>query len=141
MASHAGPTIGISKGVIAYHFAGKDELLAEVAREVLAKGADYVQPRLAEARTGPEWLRTYIEATMGCMGEHRNHVVAIVEIARNAPRGEGSETSFDPSVLHRAAGALAGILAGFQEKGELRADFDSVVMAVAIRAAIDAVGA
>ena len=89
-ASHAGPTIGISNGVVAYHFAGRDELLAEVAREVLAKGVDYVQPRLAEARTGPQWLRTYIEANMAFMAEHRDHVVAIVEIARNAPRWEGA---------------------------------------------------
>ena len=61
------PDDGISNGVVAYHFAGRDELLAEVAREVLAKGVDYVQPRLAEARTGPEWLRTYIEANMAFM--------------------------------------------------------------------------
>ena len=84
------PDDGISNGVVAYHFAGRDELLAEVAREVLAKGVDYVQPRLAEARTGPQWLRTYIEANMAFMAEHRDHVVAIVEIARNAPRWEGA---------------------------------------------------
>jgi TetR/AcrR family fatty acid metabolism transcriptional regulator len=129
--------LGISKGVIGYHFAGKDELLAEVAREVLAKATEYVQPRLAEARTGSEWLATYIEANAGFMAAYRSHMVAIVEIARNSR--EQSAASFDPTVLRRAAEALAGALAGFQEKAELSANFDPMVMAVAIRAAIDAI--
>jgi TetR/AcrR family transcriptional regulator, fatty acid metabolism regulator protein len=44
---------GISKGVIGYHFAGKDDLLAAVVAEVLARGEDFMRPRISEQSTGP----------------------------------------------------------------------------------------
>ena len=36
--------IGISRGLISYHFAGKDELMTEVVREVLEQGTAYMNP-------------------------------------------------------------------------------------------------
>ncbi len=134
IAAHA----GISKGVIGYHFAGKDELLAEVVREVLSRAEAYMRPRIGGQSTGRESLRAYIESNLGFMSEYRGHVIAIAEIARNARRGDGS-SSFDPGVLEAATAWLAQLLARHQEMGEFRADFDPLVMAGAIRAAIDAV--
>ncbi len=129
---------GISKGVIGYHFAGKDELLAEVVSEVLSRAEAYMRPRIEGQSTGRESLRAYIESNLGFMSEYRSHVIAIAEIARNARRADGG-LSFDPAMLEGAAAWMAQLLARHQETGEFRAGFDPMVMAGAIRAAIDAV--
>lgn len=130
--------VGVSKGVIAYHFAGKDDLVKEVVGEVLSKARDYMVPRITAQSTGPGMLRAYIESNLGFMAEHRHHLVAIVEIARGA-RDAGGGRLFDSSVLQAGVTALRELLARFQDAGEFRVDFDPQVMAMAIRAAIDAV--
>jgi AcrR family transcriptional regulator len=129
---------GVSKGVIGYHFAGKDDLIREVVAEVLARAWEYMEPRIRAASSGPEMLRAYIESNLAFMGAYRNHVIAIAEIARNA-RGADGEPSVDPAVLEGAVKSLVQLLASFQKTGEFRMDFDPLVMATAIRAAIDAV--
>ena len=129
---------GISKGVIGYHFAGKDELIREIVREVLARAIEYMQPRITAQSTGREMLRAYIESNLEFMGAYRNHVIAILEIARNTVRAE-DDSSLDPALLEGAVATLAQLLAKFQATGEFRHDFDPIVMAMAIRAAIDAV--
>jgi AcrR family transcriptional regulator len=128
---------GVSKGVIGYHFAGKAELLSEVVAEVLARAEEYMRPRISRASTGRAMLRAYIESNVAFMGEYRNHVIAILEIARNRAAEDGP--GFDPGVLEGGLAALTQLLARFQSSGEFRAEFDPVVTATAIRAAIDAV--
>ena len=130
--------VGISKGVIVYHFDSKEELVKEVVREVLARGRDYMVPRLAAASGGRDKLRAYIDSSIGFMGEYPHHVIAIAEIARRATDPSGNRT-FDASSLEAGRAGLADLLAGFQASGEFRPDFDPRVMAETIRAAIDAV--
>ena len=129
---------GISKGVIAYHFAGKDELIAEVAATVLERAGAFMRPRIAAASGGPAVLRAYIESNLTFMGEHRDHLIAIVEIGRSARRSDGT-SRVDLSALHTGAAGLAELLSRCQDAGELRDDFDPVVIAAAIRGAIDAI--
>ncbi len=133
--------VGISKGVIVYHFDSKEDLVREIMADVLSKARDYMVPRIAEATGGREKLRAYIESNIGFMAEHRNELIAIVEIARGArdTRDAAGKRTFDPSSLEAGTAALAELLAGLQASGEVRRDFDPRVMAEAIRAAIDAV--
>lgn len=130
--------VGISKGVIVYHFHSKEELVKEVVAEVLLKARDYMVPRIGAASGGREKLRAYVESNIGFMAEYRSHVIAIAEIARDARDTAGKRT-FDASSLEGGTVALAELLSGFQASGELRGDFDPRVMAETIRAAIDAV--
>ena len=130
--------VGISKGVIVYHFDSKEDLVRAVVVEVLSKARDYMVPRIEAASGGREKLRAYIDSNIGFMAEHRNHMIAIVEIARGARDMAGKRT-FDASSLEAGTAALAELLAGFQASGELRSDFDARVMAETIREAIDAV--
>src|ERR1700761_5363852 len=51
-------TAGTSKGVIIYHFGGKDELMRELVAELSAKGRAYLGPRLEAEPTGVGMLRT-----------------------------------------------------------------------------------
>jgi AcrR family transcriptional regulator len=130
--------VGVSKGVISYHFAGKEDLVRELLGEVLARAEAYMGPRIPTGSAGPVVLRAYIESNLSFMGEYRNHLLAIVEIAQNA-RDAGGRRLLDVSALGAGAGALVDMLARFQARGELRDDFDPAVMAMAIREAIDAV--
>jgi len=133
-------TAGTSKGVIIYHFGGKDELIRELVAEVVARGVAYMEPRIDAERTGAGMLRAYIESNLAFMRENRNHMVAIFEIALNARAADGSRL-YDPAVQDAGVTALQQLLAHFQGTGEFRAGFDPHVMAMAIRAAINAVPA
>ena len=128
-----------SKGVISYHFAGKDELIREVVAEVLAKAEAYMLPRiLAESSSGPGMLRAYIESNLAFMREYRNHLVAFLEIFLNA-RDDGGRPLVDEKSLDYHVTSLEQLLAHFQTAGDFRADFNPLVMALAIRGAIDQV--
>jgi AcrR family transcriptional regulator len=133
-------TAGTSKGVILYHFGGKDELIRELVAELVARGVAYMEPRIDAEPTGAGKLHAYIESNLTFMRENRNHMVAIVEIALNARAADGSRL-YDFSVQDAGVAALQQLLAYFQGTGEFRAGFDPHVMAMAIRAAINAVPA
>lgn len=134
-----GARVGISKGLVGYHFAGKDELIREVVVEILARGRAYMTPRIHRAAAGRSMLRAYIEANLEFMMVHPNEVMAIVEIISNGA-GPGGERAFyrdaDAGTVLRE---LEQLLLHQQATGDLRRDFDPAVMANAVRGAIDAV--
>lgn len=70
------------------------------------------------------------------MREHRKDLIAITEIARS---GDGRRLFYSDSDVTDAVIALEHLLSGFQTAGQLRPEFDPHIMAIAIRAAIDAV--
>jgi len=133
-------TAGTSKGVILYHFGGKDDLIREVVSELSANGRAYLVPRLEAEPTGTGMLRAYIQANLAFIRENRNHVLAAVEIALTGRSTDGSPL-YDMSIREAGTAALRELLAHFQGTGEFRGDFDPLVMALAIRAALDAVPA
>jgi len=138
--SRIAETAGTSKGVILYHFGSKDDLIRELVRELSARGRAYLGPRLEAEPTGTGMLRTYIQANLAFIRENRNHVLAIVEIALSGRSADGSAL-YDVSIREAGTVALQELLAHFQGNGEFRDDFDPLVMALAIRAALDAVPA
>jgi len=134
-----GERVGISKGLIGYHFAGKDDLIKQVVIDVVEAGRAYILPRVFAESTGPAMLRAYIESNLAFMREHRNYMVAVVEILRNGAFTTDSGRRVDGQDVDVAAHLLKEQLARLQAEGELRSDFDPGVMAVAIRATIDVV--
>jgi AcrR family transcriptional regulator len=131
--------IGISKGVISYHFAGKDDLIEQVVIDVVEAGRAYILPRVFAESSGPAMLRAYIESNLAFMREHRNYMVAVVEILRNGAFTTDGGRRVDGRDVDVATRLLAEQLARLQAGGELRSDFEPGVMAVAIRATIDVV--
>lgn len=132
-----GARIGISKGLIGYHFAGKDGLISQLVYDVVKEGIAYMEPLILAETTGPGRLRAYIESNLAFIRDNRNAMVAIVEIARDV--SDGRRHFYGNSDVDQAVRKLADLLTASQAAGELRADFDPTAMAVAIRAAIDAV--
>ena len=131
--------IGVSKGVISYHFAGKGDLIREVVVETIEAGRAYIIPRVLAESTGPATLRAYIESTLAFMREHHNSMVAIIDIARHGGVTAGGRRRVDGRDVDVALQLLDELLTRLQGEGKLRSDFDPWVMAVAIRAAIDSV--
>ncbi|MGH9093055.1 MAG: TetR/AcrR family transcriptional regulator [Acidimicrobiales bacterium] len=129
--------IGISKGVISYHFAGKDDLIRQVVIEVVAAGRAYMLPRILAETTGPATLRAYIESNLAFMREHRNYMIAVLDIARRGGVTTGGQRRVDGRNVDVAVHLLEELLVRLQGEGELRRDFDPAVMAATIRAAID----
>jgi len=127
--------LGISKGVISYHFAGKDDLVAEIIRQVLQHAREYMEPRVNSKSTGPQMLRAYIESNLEFIRDNPNQLKAVMEIARAALAD--SKHPFRPNA-DAGMRILAEMLTRFQNAGELRPDFDPDAMAMAIRASIDA---
>jgi len=131
--------VGISRGLISYHFAGKDDLIKQVVIDVLEAGRAYIIPRVFAQSTGPAMLRAYIESNLAFMREHRNYMVAVVEILRNGAFTTDGGSRVDGRDVDVATHLLQEQLARLQAEGELRSDFDPGVMAMAIRATIDVV--
>src|ERR1700678_740065 len=131
--------VGISRGLISYHFAGKDDLIKQVVIDVLEAGRAYIIPRVFAQSTGPAMLRAYIESNLAFMREHRNYMVVVVEILRNGAFTTDGGRRVDGRDVDVATHLLEEQLARLQAKGELRGDFDPGGMAMAIRATIDVV--
>lgn len=129
---------GISKGVISYHFASKDDLIREITSEVVAKGEAYMVPRILAATSGGGMLRAYVESNLAFMRDHRSHVVAFLDIFFNARDDDGRPLVEEKSLDYMVT-SLEQVLAHFQALGEFRRDFDPHAMAMAIRGAIDQV--
>jgi AcrR family transcriptional regulator len=127
IAKHAGLS---STGMISYHFAGKDDLLAACVAEIEQVTEAYMQPRIDAADGHVAQLRAYIESNIALVGEHPAAVRALIDIVRNS---------------RSASAAVNGRLALFEEHfrtgqavGIFR-PFDTRTVAIALMTGLDAV--
>ena len=126
---------GVSKGVVTYHFAAKNDLIDAVVAEIFDSVTEFLQSRLA--RTTPEaFVAEYITAWVDYYGTHTRHMLAIGEIWSNF-RDETGRRHFGDQ-------ALTGELSNVQRALELgqaegsRGRFSARVMAITMKAALDA---
>lgn len=126
---------GISKGVISYHFDGKEELVEEILRSLMRKPADFVKERVSRAAAAAEKLRAYVEANFDFMKANRVGYVALVDLwgQRDSGRNSLNADAYEPSRHY-----LAHILEEGQRRGEMRA-FPVMATASLIQGAIDGV--
>jgi AcrR family transcriptional regulator len=123
-----------STRLISYHFDDKAELVRAVVGAVLAEAAEHMGKRLRTAGTRTELLTAYIESNLEFIAEHPTAIRAVIEIAANARADDGTplvQDGDDP------VGRLVAMFREGQDAGEFR-PFDPVVMAVTLRASIDA---
>ena len=127
IAKHAGLS---STGMISYHFAGKDDLLAACVAEIEQVTGAFMEPRIDAAVGHVAQLRAYVEANVALVGEHPAEIRALIDLVKNA----GSRSA-----------AVDGRLALFEEHfrtgqaaGVFR-PFDARTAALAFTAGLDAV--
>ncbi|WPB73000.1 TetR/AcrR family transcriptional regulator [Archangium violaceum] len=128
---------GISKGVISYHFAGKEELIEQVFKEVMTLAAKEVLPLVEKQPRAKDKLRVYIEGSIAFMGTHGPHSIVLLEIWNGLRTTEG-RPFFDASSYEPGLEFLQGIFRQGQSEGEFRR-FAPRVMAVTVRSAIDGI--
>lgn len=129
---------GVSRGVISYHFADKDDLVDQVLTSFFDKAALAIGPRwLPAAADGVRaQVRALIEANLTFFASEPLHLRAVYEIMLNYRSVTGTRLVMTrPEPLAGREGLIA-LLSKGQETGELR-PFDPKVMAIAIRHAID----
>ena len=128
---------GVSAGVISYHFAGKDDLIREVAAQVFRQGGDFIRPRVLGLETAAASLRALILASVAYVAEKPAYTRAVMNIIR-AGRAENGQPRYDAALEAPRHQGFEQILRWGQEAGEFRA-FDIGVMARTIIEALDAV--
>lgn len=125
-----------SPRMISYHFADKDELIHQVAVEVMTAGARYILDRVEQEHGAAAKLRGYLEANLRFLYEHPAEMAALTAVGPHlrdsADRAYTSQTAREPSLA-----GLEALLADGQRSGEFR-QFDVRSMAVLIRGAVDA---
>ena len=131
--------VGVSKGVITYHFPNKDEIVDAVVANVTAAGRNYMEPRIVAETSAGGRLRAYIEADLEFIDANRKSLMALVEIAMSARRADGSMV-IGPELLAQRVASLEELLRAGQRAGEFRR-FNTRVMALTIIQAIDGVPA
>ncbi|HKX10569.1 MAG TPA: helix-turn-helix domain-containing protein [Stellaceae bacterium] len=124
---------GISRGLISYHFAGRDDLMAEVIAKAYKEGTAYMRPRLEAATTPAEALHEYVRSNLEFMRDHRMHLLALLAIRRG---GNPAGLRESMSGLGAALGPIERILRWGQEQGAFQT-FDPHVMAIGLRNVID----
>lgn len=127
---------GISKGVISYHFAGKDELLERVVERIYLAAAEHIASRVTEHSGDPvAMLRVHILSAAEHMSQRRKQLLALHEIfaGMRDPNGEqhywlaGNEPIYQGLESYFALGQRQGVFRRF----------DGRMMAVTVQAAID----
>jgi AcrR family transcriptional regulator len=124
---------GISKGVISYHFDGKEDLVEEILRSLLRRPAEFVKERVCRASTSSEKLRAYIEANFDFMKENRVGYAALVDLWGQRAGRDSLNDAYEPSRHY-----LAHILEEGNKSGEMRA-LSVTPTASLIQGAIDGV--
>jgi AcrR family transcriptional regulator len=130
--------VGVTKGVICYHFAGKDELVQEVIADIATRGGAFVYAQAMTLPTAAERLRAWIESVLGYLAAHRTEAVAFHEIAVGS-RGDAAASAAVARLVTDVTPAVQALFSDGQASGEFREDFDPLAAATAIMAVIDAV--
>ncbi len=111
-----------STGIISYHFASKQHLMAEVMTTILAEFTAFVSARAGDGGPAAR-LDAFLTANCEFIRDHRNHLVTMLRLQTAAPDTEARDRQANAD---RAK--LAELLADGQRAGEFR-DFDPDLMA------------
>ncbi|MCK2218872.1 TetR/AcrR family transcriptional regulator [Actinomadura sp. ATCC 31491] len=127
---------GISKGLISYHFAGKDELMVEVVERTYGAIVERVVADMQGVESARQLLRTQVMSVAGYMRGHRSELKALGEIFGNLRDADGG-LHYGIKSNEEIYRALEQIYRFGQSTGEFR-EFDVRVMAVTHSASVDA---
>ena len=127
IAKHAGLS---STGMISYHFAGKDDLLAACVAEIEQVTEAFMQPRIDAAEGHVSQLRAFVESNVALVAEHPAAIRALIDLVKNAgsqsPAVNGRLALFEE---HFRTGQAAGAFGRF----------DTRTVALALTSGLDAV--
>ncbi len=124
-----------STGMISYHFKGKADLVQEVINEVMRLSAEYMVPRIEAAEDYRGKLRAYIESNIALLEIYPEHLQAVTEVLTNLKGDDPQRIGF-AEATRSVMDTHEQYMREAQAAGEFR-EFDTQVMVMAIRGAID----
>jgi TetR/AcrR family transcriptional regulator, fatty acid metabolism regulator protein len=133
---------GVSKGVVTYHFAAKEDLIRAVVADVLGAMVGYFEPRLRAAEPGvfPErYVAAYVTGWVGFLRSYPRPVIALVRIYSSS-RDDSGEPDGAMRELLEARARDTAILTHVLELGQARgtlAAFSAPVVAATVKAVLD----
>ncbi|MRH88527.1 TetR family transcriptional regulator [Nocardia sp. SYP-A9097] len=127
---------GISKGVISYHFDGKDDLMRQLVIQLYVSGAEYMTPLITAVEGWRGKVLTYIESNLDFVDANKRYVAAMTDVVLNLRDTEGKSVFATVEGADEVLGPLADLLREGQREGDF-GDFDPVLMAKSIRDVID----
>jgi len=105
--------LGITKGLIAYHFEGKQDLFLSIIDAIIDGQARHIADRLEGKAGAVDRLRAYIEASFEYIVENRAKAVALVDLW-----GSFNSAAEKRAFNARAYGPCSNILHGIFEQGQ-----------------------
>ncbi len=128
--------LGISKGVIQYHFPSKEELIQETIAYIYATARDYMSSQIWN--TTDEWKQicSFIQVSCQFYQQYPMHIKALQAIRTNFQPTR--HTSLAQTLYEQELADLTGIFTSGQTKGIFRT-FDPDVMALTLRLALNGV--
>jgi AcrR family transcriptional regulator len=126
----------VSTGVILYYFAGREDLIREVAAHAFAAGEAFVRPRV-DPSSARRALLSFITASVAFMAANPKTVLAVMNVMR-AGRSESGAPGFDAIVTELRRAGFGAIPAWGQATGEFR-PLNIRVMVATIIEALDAI--
>lgn len=134
---------GISRGLISYHFAGRDDLyeavLESVVETVFGTGSAEMQQEIDAAATARGKLQAYIEGNLRFIGAHRREMAALGQVMPNL-RGKDGTPRFSADAEEPIIAATALLFEHGLATGEFRA-VDARWTAYTLRRCIDGAAA
>ncbi len=110
--------LGITKGLIAYHFEGKQDLFLSIIDAIIDGQARHIAERLLGKEGATERLRAYIEASFEYIVDNRPKSVALVDLWGSFTSAE-EKRAFNA----RAYGPCSNILLSIFEQGKISGEF------------------
>jgi AcrR family transcriptional regulator len=126
---------GISKGVIGYYFANKDELIHEITAYLLDEMRGFIFSQVDKEQTVLDKLKSYITASLEFVRQNRDKFLASAELMTSLHL-TSAEGLFGANTYVLSRGAIARIL----EQGDAGREFpnlDTVNLAAIIQGAVD----
>jgi AcrR family transcriptional regulator len=126
---------GVSKGVVTYHFAVKDDLMFAAVAEIFDSVKEFLEARLGSTST-QRFVADYINAWVEYYRTRTRYMLAIREIWGNF-RDDSGHQHFGPQAVAGELAVVQQVLEYGQADGSL-GKFDARVMAVTLKASLDA---
>jgi AcrR family transcriptional regulator len=126
---------GVSKGVVTYHFAAKDDLIYATVAHLFDSITASLEAQL-RGTTPDDFIADYIHAWVAFYRDHTPYMLAIVEIWSGF-RDESGRRRFGTDAVRGELNIVQQVLEMGQADGS-RGAFSARVMAVTIKGALDA---
>lgn len=134
---------GISRGLISYHFDGRDDLyeavLETVVETIFDEGSAVLRQQIDEVSTARDKLVVYIESNLRFIGRHRREMAALAQVMPNLRRKDGT-ARFNAESEEPAIAATALLFEYGLSTGEFRA-VDARLTAYTLRRCVDGAAA